>query len=359
MKRNTLCRRDYVLETIFWGIIAFIWYQNLFFINIPRKTVLESNLILIAIVAVSVTANLVFTIRWSRNSVSAITATLLPFGAYTYITYAKYMAKTYRIVLWVAIGICVLAALYIAVVKMNARTKRRLVFRKLRMTYSAVRFVGAVASITLIICLFCRSYIGGSLITPDEKAASSYGEQYTIATNIDTVLLLQEEEWEKLNLDERMDVLQCICNIEGNYLGLDRGVHIYVSKLDDNLLGYYNYSASTIQISIDLVESGDPYETLDCVCREIFHAGQARYVEIYEGLDDEAKRSYFLYNATVYAEEFRDYKNARMSDDVSDYLEYHGQWRERDAREYAYKAVLAYYDRINEYLEQHDDSLDE
>ena len=56
----------------------------------------------------------------------------------------------------------------------------------------------------------------------------------------------------------------------------------------------------------------------------MFHAGQARYVEIYEGLDDEAKRSYFLYNASVYAEEFHDYKNARMSDDVSDYLEYYG-----------------------------------
>lgn len=119
MKRNTLCRRDYVLETVFWGIIAFIWYQNLFFINIPGKTVPESNLILIAMVGVSITVNLVFTIRWSRNTVSAITATLLPYGAYAYITYAKYMAKTYRIVLWAAIGICVLTALYIAAVRVN------------------------------------------------------------------------------------------------------------------------------------------------------------------------------------------------------------------------------------------------
>ncbi len=359
MKRNTLCRRDYVLETVFWGIIAFIWYQNLFFINIPGKTVPESNLILIAMVTVSVTANFVFTIRWSRNTVSAITATLLPYGTYAYITYAKYMAKTYRIVLWAAVGICVLAALYIAVVNINARTKRRLVFRKVRMTYSAVRFVGAAASVTLIICLFYRSYIGGALITPGEEAASAYGEQYTIAANIDTVLLLQKEEWEKLNLDERMVVLQCICNIEGNYLGLDCGVHIYASKLDDNLLGYYNDSASSIQISIDLVESGDPHETLDCVCHEMFHAGQARYVEIYEGLDDEAKRSYFLYNASVYAEEFRDYKNTRMSDDVSDYLEYYGQWCEQDAREYAYNAVLDYYERIDEYLKEHGNSMDE
>lgn len=237
MKRNTLCKRDYVLEILFWGILSFIWYQNLFFINIPGKTELESNLILIVMVVVSVTANLVFTIRWSRNTVSAITATLLPYGAYAYITYAKYMAKIYRIVLWAAVGISVLVALYIAVAKMNARTKSRLVFRKVRMTYLVVRFVGAAASVILIICLFCRSYIGGALITPGEKAASAYGEQYTIAANIDTVLLLQKEEWEKLDLDERMDVLQCICDIEGNCLGLDRGIHIYASKLDENCWG--------------------------------------------------------------------------------------------------------------------------
>ena len=167
------------------------------------------------------------------------------------------MAKTYRIVLWAAIGICVLTALYIAAVRVNVKNKCRLVYRKVRMTYSAVRFVGAAASIALIICLFCRSYVGGSLVAADEKAASSYGEQYTIVANIDKVLLLQEEEWEKLNLDERMDVLQCICNIEGNYLGLDRGVHIYASKLDDNLLGYYNDSASSIQI-LSLIHISEP-----------------------------------------------------------------------------------------------------
>ncbi|WP_146204747.1 hypothetical protein [Butyrivibrio fibrisolvens] len=117
-------------------------------------------------------------------------------------------------------------------------------------------------------------------------------------------------------------------------------------------------SASSIQISIDLVESGDPYETLDCVCHEMYHAGQARYVEIFESLDEDAQRSYFLHDASVYADEFNNYKNAIMADDESDYLEYYGQWCEQDAREYAYKSVLDYYSRINEYLEQSGGSSD-
>lgn len=47
-----------------------------------------------------------------------------------------------------------------------------------------------------------------------------------------------------------------------------------------------------------------------------------------------------------------------MADDVSDYLEYYGQWCEQDAGEYANKAVLDYYCRIFEYLEQNSDSSD-
>lgn len=355
MKYNTLSTRDYVIETLFWAIIAFVWYQNLFFTNIEGKTVGGSNVILIIMVVLAIAVNMVLTISWNRTTGSAITSVLIPYGVYSYITYAKYITKVYRIIAWVAIGICVLAMIYILAVKLHAKSKRRRIFRKAKMAYSTFRFVGAAASVSLIVCLFCNVYVGGALVSPTEKPASSYGEEYTIAANIDTVLLLQEDEWLNLSLEERMDVLQCICNIEGNHLGLNRGIHIYASKLDENLLGYYNDSASSIQISIDLVESGDPYETLDCICHEMYHAGQARYVEIFESLDEDAQRSYFLYDASVYADEFHNYKNARMADDVSDYLEYYGQWCEQDAREYANKAVLDYYSRIFEYLEQNSD----
>lgn len=359
MKRNTLSTRDYVIETLFWTIIAFVWYQNLFFTNIEGKTVGGSNAILIVMVALAIAVNMVLTISWNRTTGSAITSVIIPYGVYAYITYIKYISKAYRIIAWVAVGICVLTMIYILAVKFHAKSKRKRILRKAKMAYSTFRFIGAAASVSLIVCLFCNVYVGGALISPDAKPTSSYGEEYTIAANMDTVLLLQEEEWNNLSLEERMDVLQCICNIEGRYLGLNREIHIYASKMDENLLGYYNDSASSIQISIDLVESGNPYETLDTVCHEMYHAGQARYVEIFESLDEDAQRSYFLYDASVYADEFHNYKNARMADDASDYLEYYGQWCEQDAREYAYEAVVDYYSRIDEYLEQNGGSSDE
>lgn len=133
MKRNTLSKRDYALETVFWAVIAFI-------------------------------------------------------------TYEKYMPRMYRVITLVAMGICVLAAVCISAAKVQARTKRRRIFTKARMTYLTVRLVGAAVSASFIVCLFCRTYVGGALLSSGENATSTYGDEYTIAENIDTVLLLQEEE---------------------------------------------------------------------------------------------------------------------------------------------------------------------
>ena len=359
MRKNTLSKRNYVLETVFWAVIAFIWYNNLFFTNISGRTVLESNVILIAMIAFAVLANSVFTLRWRRNTASAVTSVLTPFGVYSYITYEKYMPKAYKVIVLVGIAVCAIAAFWIVLSRIQTKTKKRRIVTKAKMTYLTVRFVGAAVSVSFITCLFCRTYVGGALLSAGESATSTYGDEYTIAENMDTVLLLQEDEWKKLSLEERLDVLQCICNIEGNYLGLNRKIHIYASKLDEQVMGDYNDSASSIQISVELLESGDPYETLDTVCHEMFHAAQHRYVEIYKGLDDSSKNSYFLYNASVYAEEFQNYKSGRKSSDVSEFLDYYGQWCEHDARSYAQDAVVDYYKRIAEYLGQSEEAGNE
>lgn len=356
MKWNTLSEIHYILQTVLLAVAAFIWYNNLFFMSINRKTVFESYVILIVMIAITVVINVFFTIRWRRNIASEITAVLIPFGLYSYITYGTYMPKIYKVIVLVVTGLCVIAVVFIFVAVVRARAKRRRKCMKAKLTYLSVRFIGAVASVSFMICIFCRIYIRGGLLLPEQNAVSTYGGEYTIAGNMDTILLLQEEEWKELSLDERMDVLQCICNIESNYLGLTREIHIYTSKLDDHVMGYYNDFTSSIQISIDLLESGDPSEILDTVCHEMFHAAQHRYVEIYEGLDDESKKSYFLYNASVYADEFKNYKSGRESEDISAIVEYYGQRCEYDARSYAKESVEDYYQRIGEYLKQNEES---
>lgn len=358
MERNTLSKALYVWESILWSIIAFILYKKIFFIQLSAKSVLESNLILIVMIIITFEANLFLTMRWGRNSIAAVTAAFIPYGVYAYLTFAKYIPK-YRIVLFIAAGICVLLLICIFAIKMNEETMRSLVLKKLKMAYSALRLVGAIASIAFMICVICEAHINGNLATPDEETTETYGEQYTIEANIDTVLLLQVEEWEKLSVEERMNVLQCVCNIEGNFLGLNHGVQIIATKLDDNDLGVYNESESTIKISNDLVNSKYVMEALETVCHEMFHAAQWEYVGIYEGLDDAEKKLYFFSPAAAYAEEFYNYQKAEQGKDESTYLEYSQQLCEESARDYAYEAVFDYYNRIDQYLEENTNSLEE
>ncbi len=208
-----------------------------------------------------------------------------------------------------------------------------------------LKIIDMVIELSLIFYIVCHHFIGGMLMWPKVSAASSYGEAFTIANNMDTILLLQKEEWGKLNQEERVEVLQCICNIETSYLGLNKTIRILPLEMDEGINGSFSNTSNDLKISIKLLENDDPHEALGTVCHEMFHAAQFRYVEIYNSLDEDAKNLYFLDNASVYAEEFAAYRNGN-DDDISGYYR---QTCEKDARVYELEAVLDYYRRINDY----------
>ena len=68
---------------------------------------------------------------------------------------------------------------------------------------------------------------------------------------MDTILLLQEDEWEKLSAQERLDVLQAVANIEQRYLGLPNELNVGVANLDADILGYYTDKTHEIIVSAD------------------------------------------------------------------------------------------------------------
>jgi len=160
MERNTLSKKIYVWKSISWSIIAFILYKKFFFVQLSAKSVLESNLILIVMIIITIAANLFLTMRWDRNSISAGTATLIPYAVYTYFSFEKCMPKTYRIILFIAVGLCVLLLICIFAIKMNEKTMRSLIL-KLKMTYLAVRLIWALAGIAFMICVICWAYMNG------------------------------------------------------------------------------------------------------------------------------------------------------------------------------------------------------
>ena len=260
------------------------------------------------------------------------------------------MPGIYKCILYLTIGISIIFVLRILRLDVKCKSIRKMVLNKAKMSFICIRLVTALASIVLMACMVCKVYIIDDINAETENKAFEYGDQYTIAENMDTVLLLQKDEWGKLDTDQRLDVLQCICEIEGNYLGLNKRVEIKAAELEDHVMGNYNDASSVIHISNDTLENEKPYDALNTVCHEMYHAAQFRFCEIYEGLSEEDRRSYFMYKAAVYSEEFKDYKNGLNSENESEFAEYYGQNCEYDAREYSKQAVEEYYKRIAEYL---------
>ena len=100
--------------------------------------------------------------------------------------------------------------------------------------------------------------------------------------------MLQEDEWEKLSAQERLDVLQAVANIEQRYLGLPNELNVGVANLDADILGYYTDKTHEIIVSADSLLYDSPWEVLDTICHEAYHSYQYRLVEALNGADETA-----------------------------------------------------------------------
>lgn len=344
MKENELSAGEYLFDYLFCALIAYVWYQNLIFINIERLSVLKSNLILIGMILVLFLVNTFLIYDLSCNMWTIIASNLIPMGIYTFITYRTYLSNIFYPILWVAASIIVISLCIIPFTKVRSKKKRKRRQIRRKRGLEAVKGTLALCSSALIVCIFVRTYVAGALVSSQDSATATYGDEYTIANNIDTLIKLKPENWKKIDsAQERLNILQCLVNVEGNYFGLTKEIHIYSKLMREGLMAYYSDREAAVYINVDLLMKGSVYQVVESVAHEMFHAGTYRYVEIYNGLSPEEQNSYFLYDASVYAEEFADYV-----DGEEDYIAYYGQECERQARYYGERAVAEYYKRISE-----------
>ena len=176
-----------------------------------------------------------------------------------------------------------------------------------------------------------------------------YSEADSLANNMDTVLLLEQERWEQLDEEERLAVLEVICNIEGRYLGLNKRVVLMAStEMAADTKGAYSNMLSLIRINRDCLMEDISEKTVNTVCHEMFHAAQHQYVDIYNSLSPADRECYFLQEAAVYAAEFDNYQSTITG---SDYEDYYTQAVEKAARRYAISATDEYFEAIGKYYE--------
>lgn len=352
MRQNTLSRKEYIIDTIFWAGIVFIVYNHSLFKNLDDRTEAASILILTALVIVSVFINTVMTIRCRRNQHSVIATALIPYGIYSFMVYINYMPDLVRIVACVAIILGIMSFIVIVATNSGGRTQQIRIRNKARLTFLLVRLGTATASTILITGLLIWSlFMTGSSVNLNQQSVSA--EKQTFSGNMDTLSLLVQEEWDKLSYEECKQVLEKVVQIEMGYLGIKGEIGIELTHLDDGVSGSYNDIKSTILISKDIMYSAK--DTLSTCLHEIYHAYEHRLADIYEGLDDEDKNLYLFRQAEIpkYVKEFKEYQSARKSDEdyLTQYYRYYDQACEASARAFEKSRTEYYYAVIREYQE--------
>ncbi len=354
---NTGSMFGYLWENLYYSILAFALYRNLLFCPIVGQEYKASVNILALCILGSVATGILLTYKKRRNSISSLVN--VGSGCIIYFL-ASFWNITPSAIVVTACLAAIAVLLYLALVIINYREAQRnstatapAPFKWFASAMLSTRTIVSIIFLSLIVSVAIKPYLGFPIMeraastTTENQTLSASTEGETIAKNIDTVLLLQEEYWTELTVDERLSVLRTIADIETNYLGIPE-VDLCTEVLEENVLGHYVDETRTVTINLSYLATEPAREMLSTLCHEVYHSYQHRLVEFYDTLTAEEKELLIFYEASRYKDEFANYIDG--NEDLEGYL---AQYCERDSDNYAEEAILDYYHQIYAYNVQH------
>lgn len=330
---NTMDKRTYVTENIYWGAIGMLWYRLVCFRGIGYMHSWQCKGILWAMVILFMIGGIALTYKNYRNYYSMTINILLPFEVYTLISYATYLTK------WVIV-VVIITAIGIGwyCYRMVWRNKC-----KIRMALVGTRTIFAVCSAVFLIWVGGRSILGYGLFQADVQEKE---QEYTIEGSMETIHQLNKGIWPTLSLQEKLDVLQEIAYVEKDYLGIPHELIVQAGNLDEYVVGQYDERTHTITVNVDYLAESSGYKMLNNICHEVHHAYQRSLIDVYDQVDDELKNLLIMREAGAYKQNFSNYESG------GDYEAYYNQACETASREYAVWATERYWDLVLEYTEE-------
>lgn len=348
--RNTQSMVGYVLDNLYWAVILFFLYRKLLFLPVFGLSYRWSQVLLALTVAAGIAAGILVTRKYRRNSLSVLCNLAGGYGVYFCVSFWRHLP----IALWVTAGIAAVLVLgYVILVLSNFRRDRKQfcfpdALRKLLTgCFLGCRTLVCLSLAVLIGITAFKPLLGLPFVSPKVSVSDTSSQQeQTISNNMETVLLLQQEQWERLDLPGRVQVMQVIADIEANYLGIGE-VTVCSGVLGEKTRGVYENNTRTVTLNLDLLGAGAARDVLKTLCHEVYHAYQHELVILYNSLSQEERQLFLFREAGKYKEEFESY-----IDGETDYEHYIEQWCEIDSNAYAYDAVEDYYNKIQAYLQE-------
>lgn len=344
---NSMTKGAYVFENVFWSILAVFWYKRVLFTNIFDYDDDTSKWILYFTVGVFVIIGILLTYKHRRNNVNVFINVISPFVVFSAFAYMVYL-KPFIIVLLI---IAVISSLvYVGMTKWYSYSescRKQKHFSVTRFSILGSRTIVTSCLMLLVSYLVLSTVTGVQLFRPgSEKAKNdvpSFAEYYE--SNADTFDKFEQHTWVTLSANEKLDVLQVLCNAEKAKLGVKDPIYIKSKAFRSNLLGEFIPAENTILINAKHLEEDSSYSIVTTVTHECYHSYERSLVKLYNSADDDQKKLMAFDRAKRYKEEFANYKDGENEG-------YYWQAVEIDAREYSEKAADEYRDKILSHLEQ-------
>lgn len=350
--KNTLGKFEYLIYSTLFTAWFWVLYQNIFFRCLPSMTTATSRLILGIFAVITIGIGCGVTIRKRRNFVSVALNASCPFAVYWLVTYHK----TYAMLSSAVVVMATLLSLsyFVITISMYIRAK---VKRVCKISVSKVVWASFLSARTVAILCLCVVFLtaipallGLPLLQSSTKPTIDTvgASNFTIESEIETLLVFSDGTWEELTAAERLDVLQKVANIESTYLGIPHELNVGATVLDDGVLGGYNDNTNSIIIDLTHLEHDDSYEVLDTVLHEARHAYQHSLISFYQIAAPEYKQLLVFKEVQQYDAEFSNYTHGSSNETFDDY---YYQTCEEDARSYADERSWLYWYYIEDYLE--------
>lgn len=343
-KLNTIDKSSYFANALLYSSLTYSLFTYSFFIHLPGLSAGTSNTILLCMIGTSLILCFALSYLHRRNIVSLFTYITLPFSIYVLLSYRKFFPGRADAAMLITASLLIIYLCFFTFGPIrNKGSRKRAVMRRISRTANSMCFIIAVC-LAVFVASIAISTGAGSYIyraTLPSVESSQEADDWTIANNIDTVRMLEEEVWRTLTPEQKMNVLGVIRNIEIRYLGIDHQVELRSAQLDGTTSGCYNDKRQCIIIDIDHLINAPAADVLQTFLHEIYHCYQYAQIRLLYFVPEEYSDLYLLGKAHDYAYEAENY-----IDGDEDYAGYISQSLELDACSYSFRSVDEYYAAI-------------
>jgi len=347
---NTMSKGAYFLKHLFYLFIGYIWYNNLLFECLTGKTYAESKFVFWMIIISACAFCYALTYEKNRTSLNAFINVLFSFGIYAVVS----LSSILRTSITIGLGVILVITIFLGYLIFNRRIKHgadvsRVLKRRFCNWFLASRVVSTFIVVVVIGIGMASVIMNGNMLLAKTEAViiNDAVSEWRISRKLDELRVLQEEEWKKLEIQEKLNVLQVVANIEARYLGIGHELNVGTRPLPESsngkTLGQYTYTTRTISIDTDYLETAEAKEVMTTLLHEARHAYQRRAAEALKSVPEEYYNLHMFYDACGFQKGFETYGDNSIEGYTANNLEI-------DARKYARENVVIFYEELEKCL---------